>query len=140
MSRLFVDRVVFLLIMVVSTATAADATLPAFPGAEGFGANTPGGRGGKVLLVTPLEDYLPRKEPPIAGSLRAAIETKGPRIVVFRVAGIIELKDSLRILNPYLTLAGQSAPGGGICLKNYGCQIQTHNVVVRHLRFRPGDV
>jgi pectate lyase len=72
--------------------------------------------------------------------LRAAIEAQGPRIIVFNVAGLIELKDSLRIDNPYLTLAGQTAPGGGVCLKNFACTIRAHDVVLRHLRFRPGDV
>jgi pectate lyase len=116
------------------------ADVPAFPGAEGFGSRTPGGRGGKVYVVTTLADYLPRREPPIAGSLRAAIEAEGPRIVVFRVSGLIELKAQLSIRNPFLTLAGQTAPGGGVCLKNYDVQIRSHDVVVRHLRVRPGDV
>jgi len=106
--------------------------LPAFPGAEGFGAYTPGGRCGKVLLVTNLNDSGP-------GSLRAACEAEGPRIVVFRVSGIIELKSDLEIENPYVTIAGQSSPGG-ICLKNYPLEIKTHDVVVRYLRCRPGDV
>ena len=113
--------------------------IPAFPGAEGFGADTPGGRGGKVLFVTNLEDYIPGREKPVPGSLRAACLAKGPRTVIFRVAGTIGLKTHLRISEPYLTLAGQTAPGGGICLKNYGTWIKTHDVVVRHLRFRPGD-
>jgi pectate lyase len=106
--------------------------VPAFPGAEGFGAFTPGGRGGKVLLVTNLNDSGP-------GSLRAACDAKGPRIVVFRVSGTIELKSDLGIRNPYITIAGQSAPGGGICLKNGPLGIKTHDVIVRHLRCRPGD-
>jgi len=114
--------------------------LPAFPGAEGFGAYTPGGRGGKVYLVTTLADYGPG-EPPIEGSLRAAVEAKGPRIVVFRVGGTIELKAPLVVYHPYITVAGQTAPGGGICLKNYPMQVRgTHDVVIRHMRFRPGDV
>src|SRR6185312_10595608 len=82
---------------------AAD-NLPAFPGAEGFGANTPGGRGGKVLIVTNLADSGP-------GSLREACMTAGPRIVVFRVAGTIALKSPITVTEPYLTLEGQSAPG-----------------------------
>jgi pectate lyase len=118
---------------------AVESRLPAFPGAEGFGADTPGGRGGKVYRVTTLADYRPGKEPSIEGSLRAAVEAEGPRIVVFRVSGTIPLKTTLRIRNPYLTLAGQTAPGGGICLKNYGTSIGTHNVIIRYLRFRPGD-
>ncbi|MEA3401963.1 MAG: pectate lyase [Armatimonadota bacterium] len=125
-------------VAVHSTAGAAD--IPAFPGAEGFGASTPGGRGGRVLLVTNLEDYDPRTEEPVPGSLRAACEAEGPRIVVFRVSGIIPLKTTLTITEPYLTLAGQSAPGGGVCLKRFGTSVrETHDVIIRHLRFRPGD-
>ena len=100
-------------------AMAAPEAVPAFPGAEGFGAYTPGGRGGKVLLVTHLEDYGPGQDP-IPGSLRAACETQGPRIVIFRVSGNIHLKGTLAIREPYLTLAGQSAPGQGICLRDFG--------------------
>ena len=116
-----------------AAAPPAEKRLPAFPGAEGFGAYTPGGRGGRVLLVTTLNDAGP-------GSLRAACEAEGPRIVVFRVAGIIELKGDLKIKNPYITIAGQSAPGGGICLQRYSLGIRTHDVIVRYLRCRPGDV
>lgn len=121
----------------LSFSLAAD-SLPAFPGAEGFGSTTPGGRGGAVLLVTNLEDYLP-KEQPIPGSLRAALSAKWPRIVVFRVSGTIPLKAAVKITEPYLTVAGQSAPGDGICLKNQTVSINTHDVVLRHLRVRPGD-
>lgn len=111
--------------------------LPAFPGAEGFGAFTPGGRGGRVIEVTNLNDSGP-------GSLRAAIEAEGPRIVVFRTGGTIELANELVIGNPYITIAGQSAPGGGIAIKNSPENdhatliIETHDVIVRYLRLRPG--
>lgn len=111
---------------------AAD-TLPAFPGAEGFGANTPGGRGGQVLLVTNLDDSGP-------GSLRAACMAKGPRIVVFRVAGTIALKTPISVTEPYLTIAGQSAPGDGICLRDATFGVATHDVIIRYLRCRLGDV
>lgn len=116
--------------------------LPAFPGAEGFGANTVGGRGGRVLFVTTLDDYNPKakKSTPIAGSLRASLEAEGPRTIVFRVSGVIALQAPLRISQPFVTIAGQSAPGGGVCLKAFGCSVETHDVVIRHLRFRPGDV
>jgi hypothetical protein len=80
--------------------------IPAFPGAEGFGSTTPGGRGGKILLVTSLADAGP-------GSLRAACEADGPRIVLFRVSGLISLASPIVIKNPYMTLAGQTAPGDG---------------------------
>ncbi|HVU31796.1 MAG TPA: hypothetical protein VHE61_00080 [Opitutaceae bacterium] len=107
--------------------------LPAFPGAEGFGATTPGGRGGRVIFVTNLDDSGP-------GSFRAACEAEGPRIVVFRVGGTIVLKSRLTVRNPYLTIAGQTAPGGGICLRDYTFGVATHDVVVRYLRSRLGDV
>jgi pectate lyase len=106
----------------------------AFPGAEGYGAPTPGGRGGKVLLVTNLNDSGP-------GSLRAAIETMGARTVLFRTGGIIQLKSTLVIREPYLTVAGQTAPGDGICLRGEQVILQdTHDVILRHLRLRPGRV
>ncbi|MCL5282535.1 MAG: pectate lyase [Planctomycetes bacterium] len=107
--------------------------LPAFPGAEGFGSTTPGGRGGKVLFVTSLDDSGP-------GSLREACEAEGSRIVVFRVSGLISLQKPITVRNPYLTLAGQSAPGDGICLRNYPLAVATHDVVVRFLRSRLGDL
>ncbi len=118
---------------------AVRAATPAFPGAEGFGAMSRGGRGGKVLFVDNLRDYVPGREEAIAGSLRAALSASGPRTILFRVAGTIELRAGLRISEPFVTIAGQSAPGGGICLKNYGVGIRTHDVVLRHLRLRPGD-
>lgn len=117
--------------------SASQTQLPAFPGAEGFGAETAGGRGGKVLEVTSLNDAGP-------GSLRSAIEENGPRIIVFRVAGTISLKSSLVITNPYLTIAGQTAPGGGVTVRgdwagNEGLiQIKTHDVVIRYLTVRAG--
>ncbi len=109
------------------------AKIPAFPGAEGAGAWTPGGRGGKVCIVTNLNDKGP-------GSLREAIQTAGPRIVVFRVAGIITLETPLEINNPYLTLAGQTAPGDGVCIRGQTTAINTHDVVIRYLRFRRGNL
>jgi len=116
------------------------AEIRAFPGAEGFGAYARGGRGGKVLRVTNLEDYLPGKEEPIPGSLRFALcEVKGPRTVVFRVSGTIFLKGDLVISEPRLTIAGQTAPGGGVCLRGAHSQISADDVIVRHVRFRPGE-
>ena len=124
-------RLAIALLAAVSSASAAE--MPAFPGAEGFGSQTPGGRGGKVLLVTNLNDSGP-------GSFRAACEAEGPRIVVFRVAGLLDLKSAVRIRRPYITIAGQTAPGDGLCLRGYGLIVETHDVVVRYLRSRPGDI
>lgn len=108
------------------------ADIPAFPGAEGGGAYSFGGRGGKVLTVTSLEDSGP-------GTLREACETGGARIVVFNVAGIIRLKSPLIVRAPYITIAGQTAPGDGICVAGETIWINTHDVVIRHMRFRRGD-
>jgi pectate lyase len=121
-----------LAILAAGAAQAQEPSVPAFPGAQGFGANTPGGRGGKVLFVTTLEDSGP-------GSLRAACEAKGPRIVIFRVSGTIVLKNPITVRNPFLTIAGQSAPGDGICVRDATFGIATHDVVIRYVRFRLGD-
>lgn len=107
--------------------------IPAFPGAEGFGANTVGGRGGRVIKVTNLNDHGP-------GSLREAIELNEPRIIIFTVGGIINLETELSIRNPFLTIAGQTAPGDGICIRGECIRVYTHDVVIRHLRSRPGDI
>jgi len=106
--------------------------VPAFPGAEGFGAQAAGGRGGKVLFVTNLNDSGP-------GSLREAVNADGPRTVIFRVSGTIALKSPLVIRKPYITIAGQTAPGEGICLKDQALGIAAEQVIVRYLRCRPGD-
>lgn len=162
----------------------------AFPGAEGAGRFAVGGRGGKVFVVTSLEDYLPKgrsgrkegtwgqaseyaltlpkgmwrpavdafgevhhdsgqpllpaypalpPEPVIHGTLREAIEAEGPRYVIFAVTGDIALKSELVIKNPYITIAGQSAPGHGVQIRNWGVKVDTHDVILRHLRIRVGD-
>jgi hypothetical protein len=105
----------------------------AFPGAEGYGRFAIGGRGGRVIEVTNLNDSGP-------GSLREAVEAEGPRTVVFRVGGVINLKSKLIIRNPYLTVAGQTAPGDGIAVHGYtfGCYA-VHDVILRYLRIRVGD-
>jgi hypothetical protein len=109
------------------------AHIPAFPGAEGGGQFSFGGRGGKVLTVSNLNDRGP-------GSLREACEgTVGPRIVVFNVSGIIRLKTPIIILAPYITIAGQTAPGDGVCIAGESFWVNTHDVVVRHMRFRRGE-
>ncbi len=105
--------------------------IPAFPGAWGGGMFATGGRGGRVIAVTNLKDSGP-------GSLREAIDADGPRIVVFRVAGTIRLESDLDIVNPDITIAGQSAPGDGICIADASLNINTYNVILRHLRVRRG--
>jgi len=117
----------------------AEDRIPAFPTAEGFGMYAKGGRGGKVLHVTSLADYDPKRSEVIPGTLRAACNSKGPRTVVFRVSGTIELVTGLIITEPFLTIAGHTAPGEGICLKGHGTSIRASEVIVRCLRFRPGD-
>lgn len=108
------------------------ADIPAFPGAEGGGKYSFGGRGGRVIVVTNLNDDGP-------GSFRWACEQGGARTVVFNVAGIIRLKSPLIIRAPYITIAGQSAPGDGVCVAGESVWVNTHDVVVRYMRFRRGE-
>jgi len=108
------------------------ASIPAFPGAEGFGAYAQGGRGGRVIYVTTLADGGP-------GSLREAVDAEGPRIVVFSVSGTIRLTKNLYVEEPFITIAGQTAPGSGICLRDATFGVGTDHVVIRYLRCRLGD-
>ncbi|MGB8226402.1 MAG: hypothetical protein WCE45_06000, partial [Sedimentisphaerales bacterium] len=163
----------------------------AFPEAEGAGRYSRGGRGGKVFVITSLDDYLLNGRPGrpegtygqasehaktlgkgkwipyvddlgnehpdqgrpllpgfpelppeklIHGTLREAVEAEGPRYVVFAVSGTISLKEPLEIKNPYITIAGQTAPGDGIQIRNFGIKVETHDVILRHLRIRVGDI
>jgi pectate lyase len=107
-------------------------SLLVFPGAEGFGIDTPAGRGGQILIVSNLNDTG-------AGSMREALEAEGPRTVLFAVSGVIELSREISIKSPYLTVAGQTAPAPGITLINAGVSIQTHDVLIQHIHIRPGD-
>lgn len=105
----------------------------AFPGAEGFGRYATGGRGGKVYHVTTLQDGMQE------GTLRHAVMQEGPRTVVFDVAGTIFLEKELRITHSDLTLAGQSAPGQGICIADYPVVLKADNLIIRYLHFRVGN-
>jgi pectate lyase len=121
--------------LVPSAPAGAAAPAPAalaFPGAVGWAATTPGGRGGRIIRVTTLAPDGP-------GSFKAAIEAKGPRIIVFEVGGIIDMgRRTLKISEPYVTIAGQTAPSPGITLIKTGIDVTTHDVVMRHIRVRTG--
>lgn len=107
------------------------AEIPAFPGAQGGGMYSFGGRGGKVFVVTNLNDHGP-------GSFREALEAGGPRIIVFNVAGIIKLDERIVVRAPYITIDGSSAPGNGVCIAGDTVELETHDIVIRHMRFRRG--
>lgn len=116
----------------VPTASPAPGAFGAFPGAEGYGSQTVGGRGGRIIYVTNLADSGP-------GSLRSALEATGPRTVLFQVAGTITLNNDISITQPFVTVAGQSAVGQGVQIKGGMIKIRTHDVVLRHLKIRAGD-
>lgn len=106
----------------------------AFDGAVGWAATTSGGRGGEIVKVTSLASSGP-------GSLRDAINQEGPRIIVFEVGGVIDLSgDNISVVEPFVTVAGQTAPSPGITIIKGGLVIRAHDVIVQHLRIRPGDL
>jgi len=120
------------IVLILAVSMSARAQVPAFPGAEGAGKYTTGGRGGTVIEVTGLADSGP-------GTFRAACEASGTRTVVFRVGGIIQLTSAINIANPNITIAGQTAPGDGVCIRGATVNINTSNVIIRYMRFRRGD-
>lgn len=123
-----------LILALLAALTVANAGAEAvFPGAQGFGTQTPAGRGGRVIRVTTLKSSGP-------GSLREALAAKGPRIVVFEVGGVIDLgKKNIKVTEPFLTVAGQTAPAPGITVIRGAIYILTHDLLIQHLRVRPGD-
>jgi hypothetical protein len=131
--RLRIDLLAILLLTAALPAARAADDLLAFPGAQGAAAHTPGGRGGKILRVTTLAASG-------TGSLLAALETDGPRIVVFEVGGVIDFaQHEIKITKPFLTVAGQTAPAPGITLIRTGIDVSTHDVVLQHIRVRTGS-
>jgi len=141
-NRLSVAALTVAALAVVAMVASAGEPLPIIPGAHGFGMETPAGSGRhlpvpttRVIKVTNLNTKGP-------GSLRAALEAKGPRVVVFEVSGNIDFAPlgGLQIKNPYITVAGQTAPSPGITLKACELGIRTHDVLLQHIRIRVGDL
>src|SRR5687768_17046770 len=117
---------------VMSSFPLISSALPVIPGAAGFGMDTPAGRGGRVYRVTNLNTSG-------TGSLKECVAASGPRVCVFEVSGTIRLTSDLKILNPNITIAGQTAPSPGISIRGASLNIQTSDVLVQHIRLRVGD-
>lgn len=126
-------RKLYLLFLIIMVSIPFFAQTPAFPGAEGHGRYTVGGRGGSVYRVTSLEDTN------TPGTFRYAATRKGARTIVFDVAGTIYLTSELKISNDFITIAGQTAPGQGICIADYAVVLAANDVIIRYIRFRPGN-
>ena len=126
-------RHIFLGFMGLLCTCASMAQVPAFPGADGYGRYTKGGRGGSVYYVTTLDDGDQE------GTLRYGVTKVTNATILFKVSGTIHLNSSLRISASNITIAGQSAPGDGICLADYPVEVSGNNVIVRYMRFRMGD-
>lgn len=114
------------------TASTVFAQQPVIPGAAGFGINTPAGRRGEIIRVTNLADSGP-------GSLRDCVDRSGPRVCIFDVSGVIRLKSGLDVKNPFLTIAGQTAPSPGIMLRGAALEVRASDVLVQHIAVRAGD-
>lgn len=135
-------KILYLIVTLVMSLScfAQESEVIAFPGAEGWGRYATGGRGGRVVFVTNTHDYT-SSETPIEGSFRAAMHSEGndPIIVVFRTSGRIDLKDVLKVTRGNITIAGQTAPGDGICLSGRRIYFSGENYIIRYMRFRSGD-
>jgi hypothetical protein len=128
----------FTLLIFLTMHTVLHAQQPAFPGAEGYGMYTTGGRGGIVYYVTDTSDNATN---PAVGTFRYGVEKlSGTRTILFKVSGTISLRNQIIIRNGNITIAGQTAPGDGICLKNYTIRLNASNIIVRYIRSRLGDV